>query len=83
MSQNDLIQWFIKQRETGNDSFYSMSEIAKHFKECNQISTNRKVVKLYAYGYLDVNVKNWRRYFRIKEKYVSEKPKEPLKLQFQ
>jgi DNA-binding IclR family transcriptional regulator len=70
MGQIDVFKWLRDRRAAGDESFYRISEIVKKSKMDKNIVW-RACNKLYAQGYLEVKVEKWfRRYFRLKAKYV-------------
>jgi len=82
MCQQAVFQQLLILRQTGNDSFLSMTEIEKEI--CKKIENNpkavrRKVNKLYAHGFLDIQIPKgkgsmyWRRRFRVKDIYKNQK----------
>ena len=69
MRQNDVFEWLKNEYDRGNRDFFTIKQIGGAFPGCAYI--NRLVVKLYAWGYLDVLIgDNFKRSFRIKEKYT-------------
>jgi len=71
MGQEEVKEWLQKNRERGDDSYYSIAEIGKCMGNMRQVYPH--VNKLYAYGFLDIEIVSWiplRRKFRIKKEYI-------------
>jgi hypothetical protein len=67
MGQQEIMEWLIIRRLTGDDKYYSAKEIEKQLR-AGKIW--KQVQILFAYGYLDIKTKGFKRKFRIKDKYV-------------
>lgn len=72
MNQNVVFDFFRDRWLSGDVNFLSIGEVEEALRDKLNVCVVRSlVVKLYAWGYLDVEVEGvWRRRFRIKEKYV-------------
>jgi hypothetical protein len=66
MGQWEVLDYLLMLRQTGDHSFYSPRDINKKLGNESLQSTCRKINRLYAHGYLEIEVKNWKRYFRGK-----------------
>jgi len=74
LKQNDVFEWFKQKYESGDKKFFSVSEVMIALKGRDIFDVRGKVIKLYAWGYLDIDIKEiWCRKYRIKEKYVNLK----------
>lgn len=65
MSQEDIILYLKNLRILGDNEFYSIKQIALSL-DSPYITTWQKVNKLYAWGYLEIKVVDWKRSFRAK-----------------
>jgi len=82
MGQIEVYEWLKLRRQSGDDAFYSVTEIAAGvrksglFNGCGYKSFWAAVAKLEADGYLEVKLvgqlRNFRRIVRIKEKYAKK-----------
>ena len=71
-----MYEWLKRQRLTGDDSYFTITEIQRGLKSsglfpehCRRVCA--AVIQLEAFGYLDVmRLENWRRMVRLKKKYV-------------
>lgn len=76
MTQSDIFEWLVERRRVGDDAFYSVREIAALTGNTNgevYSSARAQVNKLYAYGYLEIERKNWwHRLYRAKKRYVKK-----------
>lgn len=77
MTQDEIFDWLKNQRLAGNHKFFSIVEVSRMLAEAgyngssNKTCVGVKMNKLYAHGFLDIMVdKNWRRFFRVKDKYL-------------
>jgi len=66
MGQYEILEYLIMLRKTGDDKFYSMVEINKMMGNEQIRATCFKINRLYAHGFLEIKVENWKRYFRGK-----------------
>jgi hypothetical protein len=79
MKQDELFFYLKKEYEGGNDKFFSVADLEAIDDFKNIYNVRTILVKLYAYGYLDINITDVRRY-RVKSKYlnISVDVKSPL-----
>jgi hypothetical protein len=66
MGQSEILDYLRMLRELGDHSFYSKAEINKKVGNESTKATCQKINKLYAYGYLEVKIRNYRLYYRGK-----------------
>lgn len=81
-NQQETLNWFRNQYLSGNTCFISLKQVCDSIKDRNQKGVRRDVIKLYAWGYLEIRViKGWFRTYRIRKKYLSinEVPVSPLR----
>lgn len=69
MGQDEVLNWFIDRRKKGNHKFFAPIEV---MKDCGiSGDTRRKINKLYAYGFLEVEKETfWKRGYRVKNEHV-------------
>jgi hypothetical protein len=79
LGQIEVFEWLKKQRQTGNDQFFSVKEIEKGVTDCGLFNGNGRgvrgaIIMLEAYDYLEVDYRgrytDFGRVFRIKKKYT-------------
>lgn len=66
MSQNDLFEFFKLQYAENPEKYFTLQELNLFFKE-NEYCLRRKVLKLYAYGYLERKVEWVKLSYRLKQ----------------
>lgn len=82
MGQHEIMLYLYKERISGNEDYFTVSEISKAMKECaDNRSVRKQIKKLWAYDYLEVQTEQkwgffsngevWKRRFRLREKYFS------------
>jgi len=83
MGQSEIFEFLKTERLSGNEEFMSITWITKRMSELDAYSTKgkldrncvgRQINRMYAHGFLEIRVNptSWRRYFRIKVKYLKE-----------
>lgn len=70
MKQDELFFWLKKQYELGDFRFWSVHDLEACFCKEDFYNIRTLLVKLYAFGYLDIEITDLRRY-RVKKKYVN------------
>lgn len=78
LGQEEVMAWFVKQRQIGNHSYHSITFVYESMKDqgyiMNTLSIRKCVWKLVRFGYLELSMSddiwNWQRTFRVKDKYV-------------
>jgi len=70
LGQNEIFDFLKNQYLSGNKEHFSIRQISDKLK-LHYPTTSKQVVRLYAWGYLDIKVKErWKREYRIKKKYI-------------
>jgi len=68
IGQPELLEWFKNQYLSGEKKFFTINQICKANKECNKYGLRNQVLKLYAYGFLEIEDKYvFKRKYRIKK----------------
>jgi len=81
IGQDEVLDFFRKQYLSGNKSFMCVNDVIKQFPNVNARGVRCSILKLYAWGYLDIYLKDrWKRHYKIKEEYLGslKKPHSPF-----
>lgn len=70
MGQSEVLDWFILKRVCGLNGWWTFRDVQNELGIPYDVA-RRNVQRLYLFGYLDIkHEKGWRRYYRVKEKYL-------------
>lgn len=75
-SEWDILDWFIMQRKTGSNIYYTIKQVHKENNpNCHIHTTRRKLISLTNKGFLERELsgtfREWYMKFRVKDKYVN------------
>lgn len=81
MGQDEVLEWFVKQRVVGNHKYFTVSQVYDGLLQDNKPHDLRRVRQsiwcLVRFNYLELgmndNVWDWQRTFRVKDKYYTDK----------
>lgn len=72
MGQNEILDFLITLRYSGDHEYYSPKQIAESMR-INPTVARRQINRLYAFGYLDIkNINWWNRFYRVKNSYCRD-----------